>query len=123
MAKFQLMDNEFLSVRSVLEIINYAFVSAKAFLNYELRITNYEFGRRPLNCNLIDRINFTPYYNTVPRRLQEEGSNFFLFCTNFPLLPSKIWWIPLTIFPLSFIIRVARDALYFPAFYGGKESV
>ena len=45
----------------------------------------------PTNPNLINRIIFTPYYNTVPRRLQEEEPNFFLFCTNFPLFPSKIW--------------------------------
>ena len=41
-----------LSVRFVPNTIKFAFASAKAFLNYELRITNYEFGRRPLNCNV-----------------------------------------------------------------------
>ena len=46
------MDNEFLSVQLVLNTIKLAFASAKGFLNYELRIMNYEFGRRPLNCNL-----------------------------------------------------------------------
>ena len=41
-----------LSVRFVPNTIKFAFASAKAFLNYELRITNYEFGCRPINCNL-----------------------------------------------------------------------
>ena len=46
------MNNEFLRVRFVPNTIKLAFASAKGFLNYELRIMNYEFGRRPLNCNL-----------------------------------------------------------------------
>ena len=46
------MDNEYLKARSVPNTIQLAFASAKVFHNYELRITNYEFGRRSLNCNL-----------------------------------------------------------------------
>ena len=46
MAKFPLMDKNFLRVRSIPDIIKPVFASAKGFLNYELRITHYEFGRR-----------------------------------------------------------------------------
>ena len=47
------MDNEYLKVQSVPHTIKLAFASAKGFLNYELRITNYEFGLRPLKCNFL----------------------------------------------------------------------
>ena len=54
------MDNEFLSVQLVLNTIKLTFASAKGLLNYELRITNYEFGRRSPNSNL--NVYHFPYY-------------------------------------------------------------
>ena len=50
-SKIPIDGQRFLSVRFVPNTIKLAFASAKGFLNYELRITNYEFGRRPLNPN------------------------------------------------------------------------
>ena len=52
------------SVQFVPDTIRSAFALAKGFLNYELRITNYEFGRRPLNCNSNGGCPRSPIYTT-----------------------------------------------------------
>ena len=59
-SKIPIDGQRILSVRFVPNTIKLAFASAKGFLNYELRITNYEFGRRPPNSNL--NVYHFPYY-------------------------------------------------------------
>ena len=54
MAKFQLMDNEFWGYVPFWKQLNMLSLQRKlsSITNYALRITNYEFGLRPINPNL-----------------------------------------------------------------------
>ena len=73
-SKIPIDGQRILSVQFVPNTIKLAFASAKGFLNYELRITNYEFGRRPLNCNLPIR----KEYDHAMRTMQQEKSHGLL---------------------------------------------
>ena len=61
-----------LRVRFVPNTIKFAFASAKAFLNYELRITNYEFGLRPMNPTLNHNQAVHLFYPHDPRQRRTE---------------------------------------------------